>query len=70
MNACDIVGFTADADTFCADCAREMYGRDQEGRVDHEGNEIRPTFVNEACDLNELIVCGRCGLELWIPEEE
>lgn len=45
MHATDIVGWTADADTYCTDCAERRYGPDREGRLDNEGNEIQPIFA-------------------------
>ena len=59
-----IVGFTADADTWCVDCAIAHYGDGimKNGSVlvlDGEGNEVHPLFsTDESGDTPDS--CGDC----------
>ena len=45
--AWEIVGYTADADVWCAACAEEQYGPDSGDRKDREGNDVHPLFVSD-----------------------
>ena len=63
----EVVGYTADSDTYCPDCIRETYYIDDaaEGNgdypVDSEGNSVNPVFADQA---NAHDVCARCGEHL------
>ncbi len=68
MKAWDILGYTADADIYCPDCAERRYGPDREGRLDREGNEVRPIFASDSSEWSESgAYCGDCGRELVEP---
>lgn len=66
--AWDIVGWTADADVWCNDCARSAYGEDSPTRFDGEGNLVHPIFVSElgqwlcdCCGEGDAPHCNKCG---------
>ena len=56
----DVVGYTADADIWCAGCLRSCYGYDalEDGKRDHEGNPIGAIFADS--EWNYLLHCTRC----------
>ena len=72
--AWEVVGFTADADVWCRDCAARAYGpavlTDRTVR-DGEGNEVAPIFVSDlglwdcqcGADGNGPH-CGKCGADV------
>lgn len=64
MNAADIVGYTADADTYCVDCARERYPAE----IDSEGNDVHPIFASDEWD--RAVHCADCGEEIVEGPEE
>lgn len=61
MKSYDVIGYTADADTFCPACAREWYGNvdADPAPLDHEGNEVHPIFADSEWD--SIPACARCG---------
>ena len=63
MKAWEIVGYTADADIWCGECAERVYGpdKDDDSRTDSEGNPVHPLF---ASDEWESEACGCCGCRL------
>ncbi len=65
-----VLGYTADADTYCPNCTNKRYGPfprasfdgatyDTEGFRDREGNEVYPIFASSewGCD----VYCSDCG---------
>lgn len=58
MKAWTVIGYTADADYWCEDCAATAYGPDTESRKDSEGNDVHPIFASD--DTPADAVCGRC----------
>ena len=74
-NCTTVVGYTADADTYCVDCAKRIYGDDRNGAApvhDREGNEVQPIFGDSEWDSQP--VCRACGAEIdarvLAPEED
>jgi len=72
MHSTTIIGWTADADVWCDDCATAAYGPDEDGRKDNEGNPVSPIFADYSSELladNEhgRVLCGTC-LETVIAE--
>ena len=66
MKAYEVVGYTADGDTYCPECIHEHYdvfGIDY-GHVyqDREGNQIQPVFADS--EFDRRIYCAECGEEL------
>jgi hypothetical protein len=59
----EVIGFTADADIWCLDCAKATYGADPEGglREDGEGNTVHPVFLDQAMGDE---ACGKCHTQL------
>lgn len=58
-----VIGYTADADIYCADCIDTLYhNRD----TDNEGNTIQGYTASDAANgANDYVVhCGKCGDEL------
>lgn len=65
LSATDVVGYTADADTYCVPCTHRIYGDDNMGAnpvYDGEGNEVHPIFGSDEGWEGE--VCGSCGRTL------
>lgn len=63
MKSFDVVGYTADADTYCVDCTKEIYGDDKKGadpKYDHEGNLVHPIFADSETDTPSS--CASCGV--------
>lgn len=60
-HATDVIGYAADADVWCVDCAEKRYGRLM-GRTDDEGNDVHPIFASDDADGPQ--VCAGCGEEL------
>ena len=71
MNSTDIIGYTADADTWCPDCAVTEYGGANrniilvngvpgfiETPLGNEGNYVQTMFCGEETDTS--IRCRRC----------
>lgn len=61
----DVVGYTADADTYCVADAKKKYGDDNNGAnpvYDNEGNEVHPIFADE--EFWEPQYCIMCLEEL------
>ena len=71
MNASDVIGYAANADTYCVECIgphlRDSTGRhidpDTPSSADSEGNPIGAVF---AAGDNLDLFCARCG---WALEE-
>lgn len=72
--AWEIVGYTADADIWCPECAALVYDRTVDGvlrtvaderetfrAVDFEGNDVHPIFSSDEYDGD---TCNRCGEEI------
>jgi hypothetical protein len=64
-NCTELIGFTADADTYCVQCAEDIYGADTDGREDGEGNPLGAIFGGSETDSPSH--CAACG-DL-IPED-
>lgn len=65
LKATDVVGYTADADMHCVDCAHRIYGDDKGGsepKQDGEGNQVHPIFASDEGWDDEH--CGTCGKPL------
>lgn len=65
MKSYDVVGYTADADTYCPPCARNIYGDDRLGAIevrDREGNLIGPIFADSEWDY--AVTCSNCHTEI------
>ena len=60
-----IIGFTADADYWCIDCAVSAYGADiLRGDVpDREGNAVHPVY--DTTELLTTVVCGACLADIY-----
>jgi len=61
MKAWEVIGYTADADIWCPECALEAYGslgRDTD--LDYEGNPIHPIFACDEWDYPPVCNCC-CG---------
>lgn len=58
----DVVGYTADADVWCAACADGAYGPGVM-RSDSEGNLIQPIFLSDVYQWDEGCEphCNKCG---------
>ena len=56
------IGFVADADHYCVDCAERVYGPDSEDRRDFEGNLVGVMFRTE--EVNYPVGCCVCYVEL------
>ena len=62
-----IVGYSADADVWCPECAKHTYadqplnesGDLSEEAFDHEGNPIHPIFSTDSPEVDEC--CNKCG---------
>lgn len=67
MNATDIIGWTADADYWCDECAELVYGPESDDRKDGEGNDVHPIFASDETPAGS--VCGRCSREITDPAE-
>lgn len=50
MNAADVIAFTADADTWCPDCAREVYGAAACGRCPECNSFLYPAVDRGVCE--------------------
>jgi hypothetical protein len=67
MKAWDIIGWTADADTYCDYCADVRYGPDTDERTDSEGNDVHPIFADSEWDsdydplVGADLYCSGCG---------
>jgi hypothetical protein len=59
----DVIGFAADADIYCPDCASATYG-DTDTAQDREGNELGAVFGDSETDCPYH--CAECGV--LIPE--
>ena len=66
MKSYDVVGYTADAETYCGDCCTRKYGSTKEGTFDNEGNEIGAIFADSEWDCS-LPCCTICGETLEGP---
>lgn len=73
----EVVGYTADADTFCVACAEARYPGATDWRaddfdpaehLDSEGNEVYPLFGSSEC-LAACCVCGELLDTSWGPDE-
>jgi len=53
-----IIGYTADADTWCPTCATRNYGANLETATDDEGNEVYPIFDTD--EVASYWVCHSC----------
>ena len=62
MKAWDVIGYTADADIWCPECAIEAYGTDLDNRRDSEGNDVHPIFASD--EFSGEYVCNRCNQPL------
>ena len=51
----EVMGYAADADTYCPDCAEEKY---PDG-LDNEGHEVYPIFADSEWD--RAVYCAACG---------
>ena len=58
MKAWEVIGYTADADIWCPQCAWEVYGALTRDTKDHEGNPICSIFACEEWD--DAPVCNCC----------
>lgn len=61
----DVVGYTADADTYCPLCASTIYGDGlsiKSDTTDREGNLVGPIFVDSEWDY--IVHCGKCGVAI------
>ena len=72
MKSWTVIGFTADADIWCKDCAEEEYGPD-DVRSDREGNLVNPIFASDMLGYSVRVTmpdmrypdrCCLCGEEL------
>jgi hypothetical protein len=59
----EVMGYAADADTYCPDCAEEKY---PDG-IDNEGNEVGAIFADSEWD--RAAYCAACG-EYIIGEDQ
>lgn len=72
LKAWHIVGYTADADVWCPECAALVYDRrvngvlrtvrdEREGfnAIDFEGNSVNPIFASD--EGADEMVCNRCN---------
>jgi hypothetical protein len=76
VKAWDVVGFTADADVWCRECAADVYGADvltDRTVADGEGNPVRPIFASDLgqwechCGMGPKGSgphCGQCGADV------
>ena len=62
MHSYDVLGYTADADTYCEDCARKRYGGTDENALDSEGNELGAIFADSEWD--RPVHCADCHAHL------
>ena len=60
MHACDILGYTADADVYCPDCAEELYGVAALGKCPGCGRFTRT-------EQHGMFVCDHCGWKTDAP---
>lgn len=78
MHATDVIGYTADADYWCKECAALTYDRIVDGvlrtvaderpqfsAVDFEGNDVHPIFASD--EMPAGAICNRCKSELTEP---
>jgi hypothetical protein len=59
----DIVGYVADANTWCVDCTKEKYGDDKLGaepKFDSAHNVVAPIFADSESDTPSS--CANCGV--------
>lgn len=72
MNACDVIGYTYDADYHCTECAIDRYGEHPRSPLIHrwastEGVEdVAPIFADSEWwdrddDAPQVLGCGTCG---------
>lgn len=58
-----VIGYTADAATWCEECAAVVYGLDIDNEttpaLDNEGNDVHPIFASD--ELTAGTCCTRCG---------
>jgi hypothetical protein len=62
MKSYDVVGYTADADSYCVPCTHRIYGDDRLGTIEirgREGNLIGPIFADSEWDYP--LSCGSCN---------
>jgi hypothetical protein len=59
----EVVGFTADADTWCPSCAETTYGPDSASPIDSKGDPVRPIFLDEV-DSQKPRACNLCWVEI------
>lgn len=64
MRAWQILGFTADGDSYCTGCAERVYGPDRAERRDREGNPVHPVFAED--EWTYVPVCAACGAALGV----
>lgn len=66
---CNIIGYAADAETLCEDCARVRYGAylDNPDATDSEDNPIHPIFSTDESGIDGIACCA-CG-EWIVPFE-
>jgi len=58
-----VIGYTADADIYCADCIDDLYhNRD----TDNEGNTIQGYTAENADNADYIVCCGKCGDKLLV----
>lgn len=75
-----VIGYTADADYHCPECAALIYDRTIDGvlrtvaderqaftALDFEGNAVHPIFASDELDAGTT--CGRCGERLSDDDE-
>ncbi len=60
----EVLGYTADADTYCPKCAEEIYPTG----TDKEGNEVYPIFADN--EWGTPIYCAACGEFITGDEDE
>lgn len=69
----DVVGYTADADTWCIRCTERLYFPSillELGCKDREGHEITPIFAGSECGYRPFCSACHCGLDVVVIDEQ
>lgn len=67
MKAWEIVAYAYDASLHCRECALKHFGKNPDGLLDSEGNEVHPIFASDELDpfgnlMYQSESCVDCGL--------
>lgn len=69
----DPIAYTANADTFCPECAEKLWGRSERGFIAEDAHDDEANPVGAIFEWDEwyeptqvgrqVLACGRCGAE-------